>query len=205
MRRQIQNGLNFTPAAWLQKEQGVGKGAKDVQENSGIIRSSHLEFGANMFTDTFQGQSVFSFTSPWIDKIISSSLKASTVFPRPVCDPSHIFIEQPLRQLTAISRIIMSSSSQHCAVPNVIARLCPCADQSCVSVDDGSIVTVPMHKVTVPLTAVFERASQDQIYDAVYCTISAALEGLNATILTCELSLMFELMCWTPVQQQHSC
>lgn len=73
------------------------------------------------------------------------------------------------------------------ARPNVIARICPCADQSCLNVEEGTTICVPQHKVTVPLTAVFEHASQDEMYEAVSCTINAALEGLNATILTCVL------------------
>jgi hypothetical protein len=71
------------------------------------------------------------------------------------------------------------------ARPNVIARICPCADKSCISVEDGTTISVPQHKVTVPLTAVFDQASQEQMFAAVCGTIDAALKGLNATILTC--------------------
>lgn len=71
------------------------------------------------------------------------------------------------------------------ARPNVIARICPCADQSCLSVEDGTTISVPQHKVIVPVTAVLEHATQDQMYQAVSSTIDASLEGLNATILTC--------------------
>lgn len=87
--------------------------------------------------------------------------------------------------------------------PNVIARICPCIDQSCLTVDDAE-VSVPQHKVTVPLTAVFEEASQSQMYDAVSETVNAAAEeGLNATILTYVFPLMLLRLSYSFYMRPH--
>lgn len=79
---------------------------------------------------------------------------------------------------STVRRCIMSETR-----PRVLARICPCQKQHCLTVED-STVEVPTQKVSVPLTAVLEHAHQADVFDAVAPTIDAVLEGVNATILT---------------------
>lgn len=67
--------------------------------------------------------------------------------------------------------------------PRVVARICPCEKQRCLT-RDGCTLEVPAQKVSVPLTTVLDQASQADVFDAVAPTIGAVLDGLNATILT---------------------
>eukprot|EP00892_Ulva_mutabilis_P004615 jgi/Ulvmu1/2525/UM138_0030.1 len=67
--------------------------------------------------------------------------------------------------------------------PRVLARICPCTQQHCLTVKESTI-EVASQNVSVPLTAVLENSSQQDVFDQIAPTVDAVLDGINATILT---------------------